>query len=150
MTRKVRTHLPLDTATPASMVPKHLSRQEFGRRLYQLMLAKGWHQSELARQAGITRDAVSTYINGRSLPTPTSLAGLARAFGIASEELLPNVMEAAIDEDNPAFEMKAAAGAPGKSWIRVNRLVTTATAIKIADLLERDRVLDREGSGDAA
>lgn len=144
MPPKVRSHLTSDAPTPPHLIPKHLTKQEFGKRLYKLMLGKGWHQSELSRQAGVPRDAVSTYIRGKSLPTPVNLKALANALGVSEEELLPNVAEAAIDEDNPAFEIRVSPSAPGKAWVRVNRLVSTMTAIKIGELLENDRVLDRE------
>lgn len=150
MPRKTRTYLPADAPNPDVLVPKHLTKQEFGKRLYRLMLGKGWHQSELARQSGLPRDSISTYVRGRSLPTPQNLAVLAECLGVAPEELLPNHAESAIDEENPAFEMKVSTSAPGTAWVRVNRLVTMATAVKIADLLEHDRVFDRSGSSDAA
>jgi transcriptional regulator with XRE-family HTH domain len=147
--RRSRTHLPGDNQTPSSLVPKHLTKQEFGKRLYGLMLARGWNQSELGRQSGLPRDSISTYVRGQSLPTPQNLKALSEAFGIEAEELLPNQVESAIDEDNPSFEMKTSTSAPNMAWVRVNRLVTMQTAIRIADLLENDRVLDRSGSGSA-
>lgn len=148
MARSIRTHLPSDSGTPGTLIPKHMTKQEFGKRLYSLMLAKSWNQSELGRQSGLPRDSISTYVRGRSLPTPQNLEALAKAFGVESTELLPNYMEAALDADIPSLEMKS--GDHGMSWLRVNRLVSTATAIKIVELLENDRVLDRSGGSDAA
>lgn len=150
MARSVRTHIVGDSPTPARLMPKHLTKQEFGKRLYALMLGKGWTQSELARRSGVSRDNVSTYIRGVSLPTPLKLQALADAFELPPEELLPNLKEHAIDHDNPSFEMKASVSAPGQVWLRVNRLVSMSTAVKIAELLENDNVLDRSGSGAAA
>jgi len=146
MARKIRTHMLGDSPSDTTLVPKHLTKQQFGKRVYRLMLEKGWTQSELARQAGLPRDAISVYVRGRSLPTPVSLQALAKALDVNEAELLPNHVESAIDEDNPSFEMKASAGAPGVVWLRVNRLVTMATAIKIADMLEGDRAVDGTGS----
>ena len=139
MPNRVRTHLPTDAA-PDVLVPKHLTKQEFGKRVYRLMLAKGWSQSELSRQADLPRDSISTYVRGKSLPTPQNLASLASALGVPEAELLPNHIESAIDHDNPAFEMRVSPGAPGMAWLRVNRAVSWGVAIKIADLLEHDRV----------
>lgn len=143
--RNVRTHIPSDPM----LVPKHLTKQEFAKRLYQLMLKKGWNQSELARQANLPRDSISTYMRGRSLPTPQNLMALAKCLGVSQGELLPNQIESAIDEDSPALEVRSSPNAPGTAWLRVNRLVAMTTAIKIAELLENDRVLDRTGSGGA-
>ena len=142
MVRKNRTHVATggDTPTPAGLRPKYLSKQEFGRRLYNLMLAKGWHQSELARQSGLPRDRISTYIRGVAMPTPANVQALAKTLNIEPEALLPNHVESAIDEDAPSFEMKSSTAAPGKAWLRVNRLVSFTTATKIAELLEQDGV----------
>jgi len=123
---------------PTKHPAKHLTKQEFGQRLYNLMLARGWKQSELARQAGLNRDSVSTYVNGRSLPTPQSLRALARALDMTSEELLPNHTISAIEADVPAFEMKASAADPTKVFMRIDRLVTMATAVEILKLLQAD------------
>lgn len=149
MAKKLRTHLMIgDSPLPSGLRPKHLTKQEFARRLYQLMLSKGWHQAELARQASnaapdgveVSRDNVSTYIRGTSLPSPPKVAALAAAFGIEPQALLPNYTESAIDEDSPSFEMKASDGEPGRAWVRVNRLVTFDTATKIAALLQDDTI----------
>lgn len=145
---KIRTHLVNDPSEPG-LVPRHLTKQEFARRLYQLMLAKGWNQSELGRQAGLPRDAISVYMRGKSLPTPQNLKALAEAFGISEIELLPNHTEAAIDEDMPAFELRVSVSSPNMAWLRVNRLVSLSTGVKIAELLEQDNVPHRERGGDA-
>jgi transcriptional regulator with XRE-family HTH domain len=152
MARKLRTHVDgvVDTATPPALLPKHLSRQEFGRRLYNLMLAKGWHQSELARRAGLPRDRVSTYVRGAAMPTPANVDALAKALGVDAEAILPNHLMSAIDEDAPALEIRSSPAAPGKAWLRVNRLVTLATAVRIADLLENDHVSDGGRGREAA
>jgi transcriptional regulator with XRE-family HTH domain len=139
MPRKTRTHvLAPDSPPERSLVPKHLTKQEFGKRLYRLMLGKGWNQSELARRADLPRDSISVYIRGRSLPTASSLRKLADALGVAPEELLPNHIEGAIDDDNPSFELKVSPNAPMVAWLRINRLVSTPVALKVAELVNAD------------
>lgn len=151
MARRVRTHVLTDAASDVALAPKHLTKQEFGKRSYNLMVRKGWHQSELARQSGLPRDSISVYVRGRSLPTPTSLTQLADALGVKPEELLPNHVESAIDADNPAMEFRVSPNAPGVAWLRVNRLVTTTTALKIMEMLNDDHAVDRgRGRGTAA
>lgn len=137
MTREVRYHIGNGNA---EMAPKHLTKQEFGRRLFSLMIEKGWNQSELARQAGLPRDSISTYIRGRSLPTPQSLKKLGEALGVNREALLPNVVESAIDEDNPSLDMRVSPGRPNVAWLRVNRQVSLATAMKVTQLLVDDEL----------
>lgn len=150
--RKHRTHLPMAGDSQASaLAPKHLTKQEFARRLYNLMIGAGFkNQSDLARAADMERDKVSVYIRGKSLPTPANVTKLAKVFGIKDEELLPNYQHAAIDEDMPAFEMKVSTSDTSMALLRVNRIVRTSTAVKIAELLQADDVLNRVGSGDAA
>ena len=108
MARKVRTHVGDDRP----LAPKHLTKQEFARRLYKLMVSKGWHQSELARQADIPRDSVSVYIRGKPLPSPLTVKKLAEALNVTPTELLPNYVESAIEEDIPSFDMRVSANAP--------------------------------------
>jgi transcriptional regulator with XRE-family HTH domain len=137
VSRNVTTYL-ADSQTDPELRPKHLTKQEFGRRLYQLMNRKGWHQSELARKAGVARDSISTYIRGVSMPDPGNLQKLAEALGVSTDELLPNHVEAAIDNDVPAMEMKVSGTDPRMAWLRVNRLVSTTTCLKIVELLGAD------------
>lgn len=143
MSRKSRTHIteatPLEAAsTPAGLAPRHLTKQEFGRRLYALMLEKGWRQSELARRAGIQRDSVSVYVRGRSFPTPLNLSKMAKALGVNPEDLLPNTLETAIRDDEPDFEMKVSPGDTTRAWVRLNRMLTLKTAVQIAALVQAD------------
>lgn len=130
--------------TDSDLRPKHLSKQDFGRRLYKLMMAKGWSQSELARRAGIARDSVSTYVRAVSMPEPLNLERMARALGVSATDLLPNHIEAAIDEDVPSLELRVSTANNKLSWLRVNRLVTVDTAMKVISLLDADVVPDRD------
>lgn len=143
MAKRVRTFMAGgDSPTDEDLRPKHLTKQEFGRRLYKMMMAKGWTQSELARQAGIARDSVSTYVRGVSMPEPLNLQKLAKALDVSATELLPNTLESAIDEDVPSLELKISNANPTVSWLRVNRLVSTSTAVKIVEMLNADQIPD--------
>ena len=119
---------------------KHLSKQEFGRRLYNLMHSKGWTQSELARKAGLSRDAISTYVRGLHYPDPANAEKLAKVFGMSAEELLPNQAERSIDRDPALIELKVSSFNPAVAWLRVNRMVSTNTALKIMTILREDDV----------
>lgn len=139
MPKKSRFHVD-ELPSDSTLAPKHLTKQEFGRRLYRLMLAKGWNQSELARKAELPRDSVSVYVRGRSLPTPKSLGKLAAALDVNATDLLPNAVESAIDEDNPSIDMRVSPGAPRVAWLRINRMVSTSTAVKVIELVNNDRI----------
>jgi transcriptional regulator with XRE-family HTH domain len=138
-----RVHLNDDNRSPGSdLTPKRISKEEFGRRLYRAMLGKALTESELARRANVLTDSVSNYVQGKTLPSHENLLRLAKTLGLKAEELLPNVIEGAIREDIPSIELKVSSGDPGKSWLKVNRLVRTGTAAKIITLLEADDVND--------
>lgn len=139
MVRNNRTHIPDGPSySDMDMAPKHLTKQAFAKRLYNLMMSKGWNQSELARRAGLPRDSVSTYIRAKVMPTPLSVQNLAAALGVTPEDLMPNHVESAIEEDTPSLEMKVSVNAPSKAWLRVNRLVSLATAARVIDLIESE------------
>lgn len=133
-----------------ALTPQAMTKQEFGRRLQKLLDERNWSQADLARAVEektgqkMGRDAVSTYINGRSFPTPKSLNQLCQAFGMTKEELFPNALINATQDEHPAFEMRAAAGYPGRAWVRVNRMMSFETAAEIARLLNLEDQKARE------
>ena len=138
MARTTRTHLPPAKSVKSPLIPKHLAKDEFARRLYKLMIEKGWRQSDLARASGLPRNAISVYLRGASLPNPDSTKALAKAFDMDPGVLLPNYTESAIERDNPEIDFRVSPADPKKAWLRVNRLVHTSTALKIMALLEAD------------
>lgn len=144
MARKTRTHLTLrpDTLSESEFLPKHLTKQDFARRLNALMRDKGWWAAELARQTELPRDSISTYLQGKSLPHPRSLTKLAEALGVSEQTLLPNHAEAAIADDTPSLSVRASPGSPDKAWLVVNRLVTLKTATKVVEIISNDNVAD--------
>lgn len=133
-----RTHIAGPDQIGSSLAPKELSKQEFGRRLYTLMLGKGWTQAELARRADVLRDSVSNYIRGQVMPTHENASKLAAALGVSVDELLPNVAQQAIAADSPSIDLRVSSADPSKAWLQVNRLVRTSTATQIITLLEAD------------
>lgn len=140
MAKAYRTHIPSfdkpATAVKQRLIPKHLAKDEFARRLYQLMLGKGWRQADLARASDLPRNAISVYLRGASLPNPDSLKSLAKALGVEPNELLPNYTESAIERDHPELEFRVSPADPKTAWIRINRAMPTALAIKIMALIE--------------
>lgn len=138
MARNPRHHLPPSKVDEKLYddTPKSLSKQEFGRRLHAILLQRGWNQSDLARKTGVGRDAVSTYIRGRSFPEPGTLKKMADALGMDPGELLPNALESAVDRDLPALEIREAIGHPGMAWLRINQRVTTGQALRIMQILQ--------------
>ena len=133
MPRKSRYHL--DELPEAQQLPKHLTRQEFGRKLYNEILKRNWSQSDLARKAGLPRDSISTYVRGKVLPTPLSLQKLADALGMEPHEVLPNAVENAMDEDQPAMSLNVSHNKPNQAWLRINRMVPTHIGAEVIRML---------------
>ena len=128
----------------ASLTPRAMVKQEFGRRLQKILDDRNWTQADLARAVEVAtgakfgRDAVSTYINGRSAPTPASLNLLCKTLGMSRDELYPQAAINAAQDETPAFEMVAAAGHPGRAWVRINRMMSFEAATAIAQILSRE------------
>ena len=142
MARSSKVHVVADVPgnTETAEAPRHLTKQEFGRRLYKLMTEKGMHHAELARRSGLPRNNISTYINGRSLPSQQSLTKLAKVLGVTADELLPNRLEMAIrGEQMPDLSMKSSIADPSRSWLTINREVPTSVAARIIGILEEVR-----------
>ncbi len=72
---------------------------------------RGWSQSDLARSADLNRAVINKLLSGQSMPRPSTLAALARAFKIPIERvfrisgLLPEIpeSESLIEEVNYHF-----------------------------------------------
>lgn len=120
----------------ADLTPRNLTKAEFGRRLHQLIVERGWTQSELARRAGVGRDQISTYVRGRSFPEPTSLNKLSKALSVPPEQILPNSAIDGIERDPaPAIQIQQSSGNPDKVWVQINQLVTSDQALRLMQIL---------------
>ena len=60
----------------------------FPEKLITLRAGRGWSQERLAKELGVTRQAVGRWERGECLPDAMGLTGLARVFDIDSEWLL--------------------------------------------------------------
>lgn len=71
------------------------TRTLFATKLENLRADRGWTQTELARRASqfsekpITRDRISKYSLGHSLPGKPHLAAISKALGVEQDDLLP-------------------------------------------------------------
>lgn len=132
-----------DTPEPAvAAASRILSKAEFGRRLKALSAHKGWSQSDLARETGrfgkpIGRDSISTYIAGKTWPSPKAVKTLAACFDMEPEELLPNAALEAMEAE-PSIELREAAGDPSRVLLKVNRLLSLPLAAKIVAMISAE------------
>lgn len=83
------------------------ARAALGAKIAGMILALGWNQSDLARAAGLRRDAISTYCKGKVWPNPQSFNAVARALGITPLELRPTASEIEEVVARPANEPTA-------------------------------------------
>lgn len=63
---------------------------EFPRKLYEMMRDKGFTQTDLAYEAGISQGSISGYLAGSSSPSLDQLRKLARALDCRIIELIDN------------------------------------------------------------
>lgn len=71
----------------------------FADKLIQLRKKSGWSQEELAEQLGVTRQAVSKWEGGQSIPDLERLMALSRLFGVSTDYLLKDELEQEDAED---------------------------------------------------
>jgi transcriptional regulator with XRE-family HTH domain len=64
------------------------ARDVLARNIYGGIVDKGWTPAELARQSGVSRNEILSYMRGLSLPTTENLAKLAKALDMTPAELL--------------------------------------------------------------
>ena len=117
------------------------------RNLRRLMGAALLRQSDVARQAGIARDALGRYVHGRNHPPPQKVAALARVLGCSPHDIDPALPATAaptptLPEVRPAPPPGAPFGVgpaqdgdPGKLRLRVDMDLPAADALRILSVL---------------
>ena len=113
-----------------------LTRQEFGKRLYNFMMRKLMSQSDLARASGMGRDSISQYVRGRSVPSPKNIQKLCDALGIEIDDLFPNYEAWPSTSASPTLEMKSIDAVVDKVWLRINMEVSTVKALEALKILK--------------
>ena len=121
------------------------TKKEFGARLREEILKRGWTQSDLARRASLFlekemgRDSISVYCLGKSLPGGTHLYAIARALDMEPAELLPGVAAfAARVTGGSELEVRALPGMPGRARLVIDQEVSFDQAVKIMQILQPD------------
>lgn len=66
----------------------HDDAKKLGANLKKIRLSKGIKQVEIARTLGVDRSFVSNLENGKTNPTLSTIASLAKALGVSTNELL--------------------------------------------------------------
>jgi transcriptional regulator with XRE-family HTH domain len=130
---------PRQAQEPTAINNRHLVKEEFAKRLYTLISAKGWTQSEFARHCEMNRDAISTYVRGRSVPSPVSLEKMADVLGVRPEELMPNYFESAHSKQEPTIELRDVPNEGDYMWLKLNMRLPKKVAIQIFMLAQENQ-----------
>jgi len=69
-------------------MPTQFTKERIGSRLKTARLATGFSQEEVAKQFGLTRQAVAAWESGASCPTAVQLAKLCSTYGCSSDLIL--------------------------------------------------------------
>ena len=113
----------------------------FARRLNAALRAKGWNQSDLAREMGkhlnlppnkYPRHLVSAYSRGDNIPTDLNLDAMAKALGMKAEDLLGVQVGGDVSAKMYA---SATSGLDGGTRLVVDANVDHETALKVLGLL---------------
>jgi transcriptional regulator with XRE-family HTH domain len=119
----------------------------FARKLWDALTEKGWNQSELARRATLfmpidertgkpkefTRDQVSKYVRGKTLPYTESLHALCKALDMEAKDLLPS---GGSPVANGQKSIEITEMGDDMVWLRVNQPVPWPVAIKVMQLVK--------------
>lgn len=114
--------------SPASI--RSVLKAEFAKRLYVKIADRGWTQSEFARHCNVARDAVSTYVRGRSLPSKSVLERMAIVLGCQPQDLLPSYHFSG-DKEEQGFELRDVPDDEGLMQIKLNMRLPKKVAMQI-------------------
>ena len=82
-----------------------MDKGKFSEWLVEMMKLKNLSQAQLAKQAGLSRQAISNFINQVSLPNPESCIALAKGLGVPDDFVLEAAGHRLPKPDsNPALE----------------------------------------------
>lgn len=134
-----------------------IDNQEFSKRLWNILTEKNMSQTELAKrvwndkrvdargyESWAGRDLISSYIRGKTQPSPQVLARIAKALNTTPEDLAPALAAKVVEKELPAMQITMIAGHADKCLLKVNKLVGLQTALKIGQLIEAD---EADGKG---
>lgn len=117
-------------------------KKDFSKKLLQLLLDNNMNQAELGRRIGLSRDAVSTYARGRSLPSDKTLAKIASVFGVPPDDLLPTRFDA-VSVQSPT---KMTLLDDGRARLQIDVAIDVDTALDIVGMLREKGVYAKTGS----
>lgn len=91
----------------------------FGEKLQALRKARGWSQEELATQINVSRQALSKWESGASVPDTENVVALSRLFGVSTDYLLLEEVE----------DAGSGQTAPAAAWPRPRKYLLAAAIV---------------------
>jgi transcriptional regulator with XRE-family HTH domain len=105
------------------------------------MVARKWTQADFAREAGVSDDAISRYVSGKTGVSKMNAEKMAVALGMTVDDMMTACTEAGEPHE---FEAPEGAPAPaGAIRLQVDQFVPYAVAVKILTLLQRQHAACR-------
>lgn len=114
----------------------------YAQRIQDLTEKSGLAQAELARRAGITRDAFNRYHSGRTRPPPDKLHALADLFAVHPNDIDPDAVTLRKRSDVKSAEPyrigRASNGNPDYVHIQVNVDVHISAMSRIIEIVNEE------------
>ncbi|MEP4123620.1 MAG: helix-turn-helix transcriptional regulator [Lentilitoribacter sp.] len=114
----------------------------FAQRIQELTDRSGLAQAELARRAGLTRDAFNRYYSGRTRPPTDKLHALADLFSVHPNDIDPDAVtlrkRADVKPAVPYRISRASNGDPDFVHIQVNADVHISAMSKIIEIVNAE------------
>jgi transcriptional regulator with XRE-family HTH domain len=114
------------------------AKEEFGEKLRHYMNQRGWNQSDLAREADLRRDAISTYVRGKVWPDPSNLRKLSDALRVTPGDLIKGMSDVPSSspsrQTTPQVEIQQTG--ENEIFLRINRSVSLEQAAQILAILK--------------
>lgn len=128
-------------AAPVMKYPVQYLRIAFGRKLKALLEERGWKQADLAKASGLRRDSVHNYVNGKNVAGDDHLKKIADAFGVTTDELLPNqaMVESRGAKQSDPRQFETSFLKDGRLFLRFAQPVTMVQAARILEALVGDQ-----------
>lgn len=120
---------------------KHIELPAYALNLRRLFAAAGVSQAEIARRAGMNRDALNRYTHGRSRPPARRVLAIAKALGCRPSEIDRNMFRLDLEAENfyigSTYHMSPAkSGREGFVGFSLSGEIEKELALKLINLLE--------------
>ena len=115
---------------------------DFALNIQRLAADSGLSQAELARRAGLTRDAFNRYHTGRTRPPSDKLVALAKLFGVHPNDIdadqLVLMKRSDVRDAEPFFVSQARNGDPSFANITLNIDMRITEVSKILEIVRAE------------